>query len=129
MQQHTHSRARIPASPTSLPPATPTLPTPPQYVTLNLGPAFTEPPPWTLDEVYPDTSCHTPIIFILSSGADPTTLLQRFAERKGWAPGERLHMISLGQGQGPIAEMLMEQAAKSGDWVCLQVRRQLCLQV
>lgn len=25
-----------------------------------------------------------------------------------------------GQGQGPIAEMLMAQAAKAGDWVCLQ---------
>lgn len=37
--------------------------------------------------------------------------------------GERLHMISLGQGQGPIAEMLIAQAAKAGDWVCLQVRK------
>jgi hypothetical protein len=25
--------------------------------------------------------------------------VQRFAEKKGWTPGERLHMISLGQGQ------------------------------
>jgi len=49
-------------------------------------------------------------------------LLQRFAERKGWVTGDRLHMISLGQGQGPIAEMLMQQAAKAGDCVCLQVR-------
>ncbi len=35
-------------------------------------------------------------------------------------PGERLHMISLGQGQGPVAEMLISQAVKAGDWVCLQ---------
>jgi dynein heavy chain, axonemal len=49
-------------------------------------------------------------------------MLQRFAERKGWVPGERLHMISLGQGQGPIAEIMIMQAIKSGDWVCLQVR-------
>ena len=47
-------------------------------------------------------------------------MLQRFAEKSGLALGEQLHMISLGQGQGPIAEMLMVQAAKAGHWVCLQ---------
>jgi dynein heavy chain len=49
-------------------------------------------------------------------------VLQRFADKRGWVLGERLHMISLGQGQGPIAEMLIAQAARAGDWVCLQVR-------
>ena len=75
----------------------------------------------TVSQVFKDLSPGTPCIFILSTGADPTSMLQRFAEKKGWAPGERLHMISLGQGQGPIAEMLISQANKTGDWVCLQV--------
>ncbi len=91
-----------------------------QYVAGKLGSEFTEPPPWALDDVFPDTSCRTPIIFILSTGADPTAMLQRFAEKCGYVTGERLHMISLGQGQGPIAEMLINQAVKTGDWVCLQ---------
>ncbi|EFJ52606.1 dynein heavy chain 7 [Volvox carteri f. nagariensis] len=91
-----------------------------QYVAGKLGTEFTEPPPWSLDDVFPDTSCRTPIIFILSTGADPTAMLQRFAEKNGYVTGERLHMISLGQGQGPIAEMLINQAIKTGDWVCLQ---------
>lgn len=94
-----------------------------QYVANRLGAEFTEPPPWSLDDVFPDTTARTPIIFILSTGADPTAMLQRFAEKKGWLPGERLHMISLGQGQGPIAEMLIAQASKTGDWLCLQVGR------
>lgn len=34
--------------------------------------------------------------------------------------GERLHIISLGQGQGPVAKALITKAMKSGDWVCLQ---------
>ena len=47
-------------------------------------------------------------------------MLQRFATKKGWIPGERLHIVSLGQGQGPVAEALVEAGQTSGDWVCLQ---------
>ena len=90
------------------------------YVKGQMGSEFTEPAPWRLEDVYPDTNCRTPVIFILSTGADPTAMLQRFAMKMGWAPGERLHMISLGQGQGKIAEMMVAQAAQKGDWVCLQ---------
>lgn len=70
-----------------------------RYVGELHGPSFQFPPPWRLEEVYPDTNCRTPIVFVLSTGADPTALLQRFAEGMGWTPGERLHMVSLGQGQ------------------------------
>ena len=71
-------------------------------------------------DVFPDTNARTPVIFVLSTGADPTAQLQRFAEKKGWTARERLHMISLGQGQGRIAETLLAAAMKSGDWICLQ---------
>ena len=91
-----------------------------RYVELELGKRFTEPSPWTLDDVFPDTNARTPVIFVLSTGADPTAQLQRFAEKKGWTARERLHMISLGQGQGKIAETLLAAAMKSGDWICLQ---------
>ena len=91
-----------------------------QYVGIELGETFTEAPPWTLDDVFPDTDCRTPVVFILSTGADPSAMLQRFATKKGWLPGERLHIVSLGQGQGPVAEALVEKGQVSGDWVCLQ---------
>lgn len=41
------------------------------FVDLKLGREFVEPEPWTLDDVFPDTSCRTPIIFVLSTGANP----------------------------------------------------------
>jgi len=56
----------------------------------------------------------------MRSGADPTATLQRFGERKGWLMGQRLHLVSLGQGQGLLAETMIKQAAAAGDWVCLQ---------
>lgn len=37
------------------------------------------------------------------------------------ALGSHLHVISLGQGQGPLAESTLSMAIRSGDWVCLQV--------
>ena len=40
-------------------------------------------------------------MFILSPGSDPSSLLVRFAEKEG----ARLESLSLGQGQGPVAEV------------------------
>ena len=46
--------------------------------------------------------------------------VQRFGEKQGMKAGEGLHMVSLGQGQGPVAETLVALAAADGHWVCLQ---------
>ena len=35
-------------------------------------------------------------------------------------PTHRIHAISLGQGQGPVAEKMISSAMKNGDWVFLQ---------
>ncbi|QDZ24237.1 heavy chain of dynein [Chloropicon primus] len=91
-----------------------------RYIGDNLGKEFTDIPPLNIEEVYKDSNKSTPVIFILSTGADPTGMVQRFAVTKDRIPGERLHIISLGQGQGPIAEMRIRQATETGDWVCLQ---------
>lgn len=47
-------------------------------------------------------------------------MLQRFGSKLEMESGERLHMISLGQGQGERANELIDTASKAGDWVCLQ---------
>jgi len=88
-----------------------------QFVGEMLGKQYTENPPFTLGDVYKDTTHTDPIIFVLSTGADPTGSLLRFAKEKDYQ--DRLHVISLGQGQGPIAEKLCSNASKKGDWVCL----------
>ena len=66
-----------------------------------------------------DSTCDTPLIFVLSPGADINDYLLSLAKDKG-KDGNSLKIISLGQGQGPVAELLMKQAKEKGDWVCLQ---------
>ena len=68
------------------------------FVMEKLGKKFVEPPPFDLAKSYNDSSCITPLIFILSPGADPTMSLLKFAEDKGFA-GNKFNSISLGQGQ------------------------------
>ena len=45
----------------------------------------------------------------------PTPLLSTHSH-----PTHRIHAISLGQGQGPVAEKMISSAMKNGDWVFLQ---------
>ena len=89
------------------------------YVRSQIGDEFVDPIPVRLNEVYPDTNNATPVIFVLSVGADPTGMLSRFGTTMDRKPNDRLHIVSLGQGQGPVAEQLVAKARQTGDWVCL----------
>lgn len=88
------------------------------FVIENLGKQFIETPPVDLATLYQDMSSSTPLVFILSTGSDPMGAFQRFARESGYA--ERVQSISLGQGQGPIAEKMIKDAMRSGNWVFLQ---------
>ena len=88
------------------------------FILKNIGKHYIDVPPFDLASSFKDSSALTPIIFVLSTGADPTLYLQNLARDMGVF--ERLRMISLGQGQGPIAEALIAAGRDSGDWVCLQ---------
>jgi Dynein heavy chain region D6 P-loop domain len=76
------------------------------------------PPPLYPPPLLGDMDNRTPCIFILSTGADPTNMLLRYAKKLNYA--DRLHIVSLGQGQGPYAQQLIENGMRSGDWVLLQ---------
>ena len=91
-----------------------------EYVAASIGPSFKEPPPFDLQATYNDSACKVPIVFVLTSGADPTQYLLALAKGQGYTQGDNLKMVSLGQGQGPIAERLMAEATAKGNWVCLQ---------
>lgn len=88
------------------------------YVRHSLGREFTESKSTSLASVFNDTSSTTPLIFVLSTGSDPMSSLQKFAQEKEFAA--KLHSISLGQGQGPAAESLLHKGRTLGHWIFLQ---------
>nr|CAH7724837.1 unnamed protein product [Callosobruchus chinensis] len=79
---------------------------------------FIKPPPFNISVSYDESYCLCPLIFILSPGQDPMAALVKFAEEKKMT--ERFRSISLGQGQGPMAQALIEEGQDGGLWVCLQ---------
>lgn len=89
------------------------------YISTELSKAFVESPGVSLQLLYKDTSATVPLIFILSPGSDPFVSFQKFAAESGMA--DNLQAISLGQGQGPIAEKLIEDGKDKGNWIFLQV--------
>ena len=89
------------------------------FVKLKLGEKFVEPPPFDLARSYADSNCTMPLIFVLSPGADPMASLIKFAEDKGFGK-DKFNAISLGQGQGPVAQKMIEAGVQNGTWVVLQ---------
>ena len=87
-----------------------------QIVIDEMGQRFVEPPPFDLKMSYDDSSPVSPLIFILSPGADPNAALIAFAD----SVGIKLESLSLGQGQGPIASRMIDDAVDRGSWVVLQ---------
>eukprot|EP00927_Polykrikos_kofoidii_P048641 TRINITY_DN42889_c0_g1_i1.p1 TRINITY_DN42889_c0_g1~~TRINITY_DN42889_c0_g1_i1.p1 ORF type:complete len:698 (-),score=150.62 TRINITY_DN42889_c0_g1_i1:99-2111(-) len=89
-----------------------------RFVLQELGEVYTVSPPFDLVGCFKDSLKTTPIIFVLSAGADPTDALLKLA--KDFDYEDRLNFISLGQGQGTKAENLIKLGRDAGDWVCLQ---------
>ncbi|KAG8342491.1 P loop [Trypanosoma vivax] len=89
-----------------------------EFVKNTLGERFIRPPPFDLVTSFKESSPAAPLIFILSQGADPFEDLKKFAEQKNMA--KKLSDISLGQGQGPRAERMLQEGMENGTWVLLQ---------
>lgn len=62
-----------------------------------------------LDAWVPDALCGLPC-------SDPTAALLNFAEERS----TRVEVVSLGQGQGPVAQRCIDQGMQGGFWVVLQ---------
>eukprot|EP01038_Epipyxis_sp_PR26KG_P004763 gene4763-6681_t len=87
-----------------------------KFVLQIMGDKFVKPPPFDLQACYNDSSAVVPLVFILSAGSDPMGAVFRAADSLKTV----VDPISLGQGQGPKAERLIQRAKEKGTWVVLQ---------
>eukprot|EP00762_Andalucia_godoyi_P000179 ANDGO_02454.mRNA.1 Dynein-1-beta heavy chain len=88
------------------------------FVSGKTGAQFVSPPGFDLPSTFADSTVRSPLIFVLSPGSDPMNELLKFADSMRMS--DKLESISLGQGQGPIAERLIQNAMRIGGWVVLQ---------
>ena len=89
-----------------------------KLIVSEMGENFISPPPFDLQLTTQDSTPFTPLIFILSPGADPRLEIFNLADKLGFKSS--FMQISLGQGQGPMAEKSINIAATEGRWVLLQ---------
>ncbi|XP_034551682.1 dynein heavy chain 2, axonemal-like [Notolabrus celidotus] len=87
------------------------------FIVHNIGYSFVEPPVLDMKAVVEESTCTTPLIFVLSPGVDPTGALLQLAEASGMS--KHFHALSLGQGQAQIARSLIKEGVKNGHWVFL----------
>ncbi|KAG5468437.1 hypothetical protein LSCM1_02417 [Leishmania martiniquensis] len=83
-----------------------------------LGEQFVMPPILRYKEVLEKSSSMSPIVCIVSPGANPTDEIVKLAVKEVGL--DKMRSISLGQGQGEEAMRLVEVGATRGHWVLLQ---------
>ena len=86
------------------------------FIEKSFDKRFLESPPFSVSTAYDDSLKTTPLIFILSPGANPVKFLRDFAKNMNIT----MRNISLGQGQGEIAKRAIMESIKTGEWVCLE---------
>jgi len=82
---------------------------------------FIEWAPTNYDSVFDETTFEKPIIFILSTGVDPTGMLQKMAKARSSNDKNSIEFqpISMGRGQSEKAKRTISDGAEKGKWIFL----------
>lgn len=86
------------------------------YISDTLGKRFVESVPLNLDKAWEESNPRSPLICLLSAGADPTKLIEDLSKKKK----KKVLGVSMGQGQEIIARKYIAAAVVEGHWVLLQ---------
>eukprot|EP00961_Rhodomonas_salina_P166218 2239765-Rhodomonas_salina.1 len=91
------------------------------FVKTVMGSKYITSQPFNLERSYRDVTPQTPVFFILSPGVDPVKDTEKLGKQYGIGFDQgNLGLVSLGQGQEPVAEKAIEVSFKNGGWAFLQ---------
>ena len=88
------------------------------FIITIMGDRYVQPPTLDYERVFKQSNADTPVIFVLSPGADPQSSIEKLADEKNFI--NKFKFLSLGQGQDKAAEAMMTAGANRGHWVLLQ---------
>eukprot|EP00899_Mesostigma_viride_P018540 jgi/Mesvir1/26688/Mv20468-RA.1 len=91
-----------------------------RYVIEKMTERYVMPPTLDYAKIFKQSSAATPVVFILSPGADPAFDVFKLGEELGFKAGSKLKYMALGQGMGPKAQEFLETGSTRGLWVMLQ---------
>jgi dynein heavy chain len=86
------------------------------FIGAAMGKKYSDPVTVILEDVHADSISTTPIVVILTPGADPTADLEEVAKRKGI----KIYAVSMGEGQEIHAKNAMKTSMDTGGWTLLQ---------
>lgn len=67
-----------------------------QFVVHRMDERFVQPPVADYERIYQQSSPVSPVVFILSPGADPQSDIQQLGQAKGFTPPTKLRFLALG---------------------------------
>jgi dynein heavy chain len=91
-----------------------------QFVERVMGSEYVNQDAFDAETMMGETGPSTPIFFILFPGYSPSKEIEALANKLGKTTDNgQLTMISMGQGQEPVAESVLDKYTKNGGWVFL----------
>ncbi|EAR99019.2 dynein heavy chain 7, axonemal protein (macronuclear) [Tetrahymena thermophila SB210] len=87
-----------------------------EFIKTEMGSYFIENVQISIQDTHQESIPEQPILFVLSPGDNPQEELKKFAQDCG----KYLTFISLGKGQGQIAEESIQDCIQAGSWCILQ---------
>ncbi|XP_014262519.1 dynein heavy chain 10, axonemal-like [Cimex lectularius] len=88
------------------------------FILKTMGEQYITPPYVSINQIYEQSTCNSPIIFILSPGSDPSGEIMKLSEVCQMR--DKFKYLSLGQDQEAPAFKLIDEGINMGEWIMLQ---------